>query len=340
MMTKRIFAAAGVLAGALMFGGAAFAADVSIKYAHPTSNASLGGQMAIEFKRVVEEASGGEIEVTIFPDGQLGELSEMNELAASGAIQMSNNTWGSLGVFLDEAGGLDSPYLWRSPSQALSVLNNPESTIVARVNNGLEENGSNLHVLAATSSVGRQVSCDREVFSPEDLDGVKFRAIPFPVFIATVKGMGAVPLPIEYVNLPLALASGEVNCQENPLNNIVTAKMYENQSHIMMTNHIIAGGPVLINADFYNGLTEQQQMWISEAARDAAFYQGEIAEEVEAENRAFLEGEGVTFIEADDGLQLDVFAERVAVEFAAEFGDRYTEIINLVHEERATLGQM
>lgn len=316
------------------------AADVSIKYAHPTSNASLGGQMALEFKRYVEEVSGGEIEINIFPDGQLGELSEMNELAASGAIQMSQNTWGSLGVFLDEAGGLDSPYLWESPAQALSVLNNPESTIIPRINEGLAGNGSNLHVLAGSASVGRQVSCDRAVYSPDDLDGVKFRAIPFPVFIATVKGMGAVPLPIEYVNLPLALASGEVNCQENPLNNIVTAKMYESQSHIMMTNHIIAGGPILMNADFYNGLTEQQQEWLTEAAREAVYYSGRISEEVDAENQEFLAGEGITFITAEDGLQLDVFAERVAVEFQAEFGDRYTDIINLVHEERASLGQM
>jgi len=318
---------------------APFAADVTIKYAHPTSNNSTGGRMVNQFKNQLEELSGGTIEVKIFPDGQLGKLSEMNELVASGTIQMSHNTWGSLSVFLPAAGALDSPYIFSDPQQRQDLLTNPKSEVVNSINAGLSENGSGLTVVAPYGASARQVTCNRQVLSPSDLEGVKFRAIPFPVFIATVKGMGAIPVPIEYSELTTALATGLVDCQENPLTNIFNDKLYENQSHIMMTNHIISGGPILVNSDFMAGLSEEQQGWIRTAAADAANAQLAEATQVSADLTKKLEDLGLTFVTTDDGLQIDEFSERVAGEMAAEFGDKYEPILKLISEEKASLLQ-
>lgn len=315
------------------------AADITIKYAHPTSNNSIGGKMVLQFKEQLEKLSDGAIEVKIFPDGQLGKLSEMNELVASGTIQMSHNTWGSLSVFLASAGALDSPYIFDDPQHRQDVLTSPDSKIVPAINSGLQDNGSGLTVLSPYGASARQVTCNREVKSPEDLQGVKFRAIPFPVFIATVKGMGAIPVPIEYSELTTALATGLADCQENPLTNIFNDKLYENQTHIMMTNHIISGGPILANTEFLNGLTEEQRGWVEKAAKEAANAQLAQGEEINDDLTKKLKDLGLTFVTPEDGLQVEAFAERVAKEMKAEFGEKYAPILKLVDDEKAALAK-
>lgn len=325
------------LGTALLFGTPAISADMTLKYAHPTSNNSTGGRMARAFKDKIEKLSGGTITVQIFPDGQLGKLSEMNELVASGTIQMSHNTWGSLSVFLAEAGALDSPYIFSSPRQRQEILTHPESKILPTINAGLASNNSGLVIVAPNGASARQVTCNREIKTPADLEGVKFRAIPFPVFIATVKGMGAIPVPIEYSELTTALATRLVDCQENPLTNIFNDKLYESQSHIMMTNHIISGGPTLINADFYAGLSDEQQAWIETAAVEAANEMIDAAAELEVELTAKLEALGKTFVTAEDGLDVQAFADRVGAEMRVEFGEKYDPILDLVAQEKKTL---
>lgn len=323
--------------GLAMMAGSAMAQDVVLKYAHPTSANSSGGVQAEDFKSILEDLSGGTMKVQIFPDGQLGSLSELNELAASGTVQITANTWGSLGVFDPEAGALDGPYVFADSNERRSLLVHPESKILAEMNERLAASNSGLMVLAPVDSAGRQVTCNKAVYSPDDLAGVNFRAIPFPVFIATVKGMGAIPVPIEYSELTTALATGLADCQENPLSNIYNDKLYEAQSHIMLTNHILAGGPMLTNADFFAGLTEEQQGWLREAALSATERSLERSIAAESDLRAKLEELGLVFIETSDGLDVDAFKAGVAVEMKEAFGDQYDRMFAQIEAEKALL---
>lgn len=337
MNKKAIGTFAGVLGVGLLMSSASFAQSVTIKYAHPTSANSSGGIMATEFKETLEALSAGDIRVQVFPDGQLGSLSELNELAASGTVQVTANTWGSLSVFDEQAGALDAPYVFESPRQRYEMLINPGSKILSGLNDRLAANGSGLMVLAPVDSAGRQATCNKPVYSPADLEGVNFRAIPFPVFIATVKGMGAIPVPIEYSELTTALATGLADCQENPLTNIFNDKLYEAQSHIMLTNHILAGGPMLINADFYNSLSDAQKGWVAEAAETVTTDNLERSEAQEGDLQAKLEELGKVFITTDDGLDVDAFKAGVATEIKAAFGDTYDDMFALIEAEKSAM---
>lgn len=328
---------AGAVMGALLFGASANADTITLRYAHPTSANSMGGQMADFFAERLAELSGGAMEVRVFPDGQLGSLSELNELTASGTIEMSHNTWGSLSVFDPEASALDAPYVFGSPRERFELLAHEDSQVLDTLNQILSDGDTGLHILAGNGANARHATCNRAFYAPEDLEGVKFRAIPFPVFVATVQGMGAIPVPIEYSELTTALATGLVDCQENPLTNIYYDNLYESQTHIMLTNHIIAGGPILMNADFFGSLTEEQQGWVEQAARDAALFELERGEAQEAELRETLEGLGLTFVGVEDGLDVDAFSASVQEEMRQEFGDLYDRILNMVASERESL---
>jgi len=336
-MKARLNGVATGLGCALLLSSSALAQDITLKYAHPTASTSSGGQVAIDFKKTLEELSDGAIQVQIFPDGQLGGLSELNELAASGAVQVTANTWGSLSTFDEQAGALDGPYVFADTAERFELLTHPDSQVIAQMNERLADSNSGLRVISPNDSTGRQATCNMAFHSPSDLDGVRFRAIPFPVFTATVEGMGAIPVPIEFNELTTALATGLVDCQENPLSTIVENKLYEAQSHVMLTNHILAGGPMLINADVYEEMSDEQRAWVVEAAETAAENGLKRAQEQEAGYRAELEELGLEFVGPKDGLDIEAFRQGTTEAMRDEFGDRYDEIYELIDQERANL---
>ena len=65
--------------------------------------------------------------------------------------------------------------------------------------------------------------------------------------MTAVEGLGAVATPVDWSEVPTALATGIVNGQENPVDVIYNNKLYDLQSHLMLTGHIMAAECVVIN---------------------------------------------------------------------------------------------
>src|SRR5690606_28748529 len=104
----------------------------------------------------------------------------------------------------------------------------PESPVMIQFNQRLiEEHG--VRILYSYYFGTRHLTANQPVYSPADLQGLKIRAIPLPVYIAAVEGMGATATPVEFAELPVALATGLVNGQENPLQTIAAAHLQESQ---------------------------------------------------------------------------------------------------------------
>jgi TRAP-type C4-dicarboxylate transport system substrate-binding protein len=85
----------------ILLTGTAFAA-VEFKFAH---SGSLEHQYQIgaeQFKKLVEEKSGGEMKVTIFPQAQLGGERDLAEGVRMGTIEMSSVAAGNMAGFVPE----------------------------------------------------------------------------------------------------------------------------------------------------------------------------------------------------------------------------------------------
>ena len=83
----------------------------------------------------------------------------------------------------------------------------------------------------------------RPITKGEDLDGLKLRVIPNPVFLETFKTFKANPLPMPFAELYNALESKAVDGQENPYSVILSNKFYEVQKYVSATNHVYATNP-------------------------------------------------------------------------------------------------
>ena len=111
------------------------------------------------------------------------------------------------------------------------------------------------------------------VNKPEDLQGLKIRVIPNPVFLETFKAFNANPVPLSFSELYSALETKAVDGQENPFAVILSNKFYEVQKYVSATNHVYAANIVLVSKKFWDQLTPEEQKWMNEAADESRIYQ-------------------------------------------------------------------
>ncbi|MGQ4880529.1 TRAP transporter substrate-binding protein [Billgrantia sp. LNSP4103-1] len=321
----RLTAVAGALA---MSVGTAAAQEVTLRYGHMHTPNSIAGMQAEWLAEAIAEKTNGEVAVDIFPNSQLGKLQELAEAVSTGSIAISHNTAGAIGSLYPPFAAFDTPYLYRDIDHLMAVMD-VDSPVMEELNEGLVD-ASGVRLLYAFYFGTRHLTANQEVKTPSDLEGVKIRSIPFPIYMATVEGMGAVPVPVDWAEVPTALATGVVEGQENPVNVVVTSKLNEVQSHMMMTGHISAAQVIVMNDDTWQSLSPAHQEAITEAAAEVRERATAAMLEAEAEDFASLREAGMHIVGPEDGLDIEAFRtrvrERIAEEFTEQYGELYEQI--------------
>ena len=311
-----------------LFAFGAQAQDIELNYGHMNSPTSITGLQADWLAEEVAKNTGGKVKISVYPSSQLGKIQELAESVSTGAIALSHNTAGALSSLYEDFGVLDTPYLYRDYDHLMNVVD-IHSPVMEKLNAGLIEN-TNMRVLYAFYFGTRQLTADRAIKTPADLAGVKIRAIPSPVYLTAVEGPGAAPVPVDWSEVPTALATGIVQGQENPVNVALVHKLFDVQSHMMLTGHISAAEIVVINEDTWQGFPDDVKAGIEKAAETVRQKASKMILDNEAGDLEKLKEAGMTIIGPDDGL--DVAAFRAGVEklvherFDEKYGAYYKEI--------------
>ncbi len=299
------------------------------KYAHMNAESNSAGQMAIWFCERVEELTDGGIQVKIYPNSQLGSMIEQLEMVSAGTVQFHHDTWGNLGSLVDELQAFDTPYLAKSTEDYVK-LNSVDSPIFKEANEKLI-NKAGIRLLGTQYGGARRLTCNFPVYSPADLKGVKIRAIPAPIYVTAVEGMGAIAVPVDWIDVPSALSTGVVEGQENPPVTIYAARLQDMQKFIMDTKHITAIGPMMVNEEAFQSVPIEYQQAILQAGRETADKFTAQGIEDEAGIIQQLVDEGMTFITAEDGLDVDAFKASVDKKVAQKF-PQYKEFYKKVND--------
>lgn len=301
---------------------------VEFRYGHMNPPNSAAGMQAQMLADQIAKNTNGQVKVTVYPSSQLGKLQELAEAVSTGTIALSHNTAGGIGSLYEPFGALDTPYLYRDVDHLMKVMD-VNSPVMKKLNDGLIK-AAGVRVLYAYYFGTRQLTANKAVKAPADLSGQKIRAIPFPIYMAAVEGLGAIPVPVDWSEVPTALATGQVQGQENPVNVVLSSKLYEKQSHMMLTSHIMNAQLIVINEKAWQALTPDQRAQISRAAAEVRTKATEMVRSQEAEETDKLRGLKMTVIGPADGLQLDAFKasvnKQVQAKFGAKFGDLYKDI--------------
>ena len=113
------------------------------------------------------------------------------------------------------------------------------------------------------------------------------------------KAMGANPTAIAFNDLYLALQTGTVDGQDNPLPTVQSAKFYEVQKSISLTNHLVDSVWPTMNVNTWNSLTDTQKGWVMEAIEAARQSCDDQNLKTESEVQDFLKEQGLSIYEAD-----------------------------------------
>lgn len=308
---------------------------VSLRYAHPNAADDIPGRFANEFALEVDERTDGRVQINVFPASQLGGVQEMLEGTQAGSIDMGHNNYSAVAQLdFPDIQVFDVPYLYRDPQHMLAATDPETSPVVEELNQELVSQ-TNVRTIGAFFHGTRQLTCSCEVNAPEDLRGKKIRAIPLPVWISTVEGMKAIATPVDFSELPTALQTGVVDGQENPISTIYASGLYDTQSHLMMTSHMISPLTVFINEDSWNKLSDEDQQVMQEVQQEISQKTVEWNEEEVKRIVPLLEEEGMTVIDEGSGLDLEAFRTAVTERFEQEFSQWYGQEKNYIERLKA-----
>src|SRR4051812_3910843 len=280
----------------LAIGGVALAQDIherTIRFGHlnnPDHPTSTGVK---KFAEIVAAKSGGKITVKEYPSSQLGNELQQQSALQGGVQEMLVASTTSLAGIVKEFGLFDFPFLFTNPRQADAVVDGPVGKMLSAK---LADKGV---VILGFFDLGfRNVTnSKRPITRAEDLDGLKLRVIPNPVFLETFKTFKANPLPMPFAELYTALETKAVDGEENPYSVILSSKFYEVQKYVSGTNHVYATTPVQISKRFWDKLSPTERKILQDAAVEAQIYQRAASREAAAKALTEIQAKGMTFNE-------------------------------------------
>lgn len=304
--------------GLLLSPGIAEAQNVRLRYAHVGSEGDIQYWFGEQAAKKIPEVTGGRVTVTVFPNSQLGGVQEMIDGVKSGSISMGHHEFASLDRLAKDIAVFNAPFVYRDGVHALKATDPATSELLQEFNKKLIA-GGNMRIIGRLYRGARQMTAKMAVYSPADLQGKRFRGVPIQLWTTMVRGFGAIPTPVEVSELPTALMTGMVVGQENPLTMIYANKLYEVQTHVMLTAHMQNVLPVFINETVWQQIGEKDRTAILKALDGIAQESLRMAQKAELDLIGELQKKGMTVITAKDGLKIEEFRKGVATEVNKDF---------------------
>lgn len=263
-------------------------------YVHGASDTSILQTTAEYFKSLIEERTDGRYTVEIHPNFELGSLTESVQMIKSGDVQLSGVCLGS--YYADELAIVDLPNAVPTIEDAYRLYT--ESEFRPYIEEALRK--ENIEMLDFGAVYFREMTSNVEIHSADDIKGINIRTLENPYHTEYWKALGANPSPLAWAETYISLQQHLVDAQENPLDSIVGGKLYEVQKYVINTNHIIYTSPVLVNGDFFNSLSAEDQEIFRQAGKETEAYVYSYAREQESKLAQELKDNGMEFIDLDD----------------------------------------
>jgi len=235
--------------------------------AAPDLNPSFWATHYNYFKSEVERKSNGRIQVELIWGGALGSPADRLKQVMMGQIQGADTAEGPLAQVFKPVQVFSIPYLFENEYQAWRVYDGP---FVQKLNEQLLQK-TGLRVLHWWESGGfkQWTNSKRPIKTPADMNGMKIRVMPSPVFQKLVSSLGGSPTPISFGELYGALKTKTVDGQNNALSLVSLFKYYQVQKYATIDNHVYAVSSMIINEKFYQSLPEDLQQVIQKAQQVA-----------------------------------------------------------------------
>ncbi|MCA0942260.1 TRAP transporter substrate-binding protein [Yangia mangrovi] len=273
----------------------AMAADMTLKLGHLANEDNTWHKASVKFAEELATLTDGRIEVEIYPNETLGKEVDVINGMQLGTADMTI-TGESLQNWAPMAALLAMPYAYTSLEDMDAAAGGElgdriEAQIIEKVG---------IRPIAYFARGPRELTSNRPITSPDELNGLKMRVPNVPLFLNVWKALGANPTPMAFSEVFTSLQNGTIDAQENPLALIKSANFNEVQKYINKTDHVRSWIYLTISEMAWDQLSEEDQANVMEAAARAQAYERELFLADEEQLVTQLEELGVEFVDVDN----------------------------------------
>ena len=219
------------------------------------------------FKDIIEKKSRGEIEVKVFPSGQLGNDREALEMIKADTMDMSGYPGGPITNFAPEILALQIPYLFKDINVAKRVLTGPVGEELVELI--AKRDGIRILAWGFEGPYYNFMSVKKPIHVPSDLKGQKIRTLETPNLVEMVKLAGGTPTPISFSELYTSLQQGVVDgcITADPFVRMI--KLDEVLKYINKADFYLGMSNIYVSEKFWNKLSAEQKYLIKDASLQA-----------------------------------------------------------------------
>lgn len=250
--------------------------QITIHFSHVVAENTPKGQAVIKFAQLVEQRSHDQIHVAISPNGmQFNDTDEVQALKDN-RVQMIAPTFSKMTEEAPSWSVLDLPYLFQNEREVSTILN---GHIGQQLLNNVDD--PSIKALAFWQNGFKQMINEKQpIIKVEQFKDLYIRSMPSPVLSQQFKAVNAIPVNKSFDEVLTDSSTLKMNAMENTLSNIYSKRFYEKEPYITLSNHGILGYAVLINEDFWQSLSQSNQLIIEQAMKDVTDWNIKNAEKI------------------------------------------------------------
>lgn len=297
---KCLMLAGGLSLAVSLLAGCGSSEDEVQRYAWPLATASpedtVTQLFAEKFADEVNRLSDGRMQIQVYANSTLGGDRDLLETCADGDIPFVVQNTAPQVTFMPDLAVFDLPCVFDSLDDCRDKLDDPE--FYNLVSDVYTDGG--YHLLAIADQGFRVMSTNKKVSSFTDFKGQKIRTMENPYHLAFWKSIGASPTPMSFSEVYIGLQQHTIDAQENPYEVIVSNNLYEQQDYVIETNHLPHLITLIVNDEFFQDLSAEEQEIMTEAANTALTYAREQSDSRISDKIATIEASGTEIISLTD----------------------------------------
>ena len=326
-MDRRMFLSCTVLllsALAMVVSASNAIAGVTLTLGHGAAPGNPRTIAAEAFAKMVAERTNGNVTIKIAPSEQLGNDVAMLTSIRTGALDLTANSQGAASGLVPELAALGLPFLFKDSTAAFKVLD-------GQIGKDLEAKFAAVGMIPLDwwdNGIRNITNSKRSIKVPADLKGLKIRTPADPMTVDIFQALGAATQQIAFGELYIALQQGVVDGQENPLANIMSAKIYEVNKFITLSGHKWEVTPFLMSQISVRKVKPEELAIIKAAAKEAGVLQRKLMIETDQKLLAdFKANPNLVVNECDRSAFQAATAEVVEKWKAKPFGEFVSKLV-------------
>ena len=280
---------------------------IKMRLAHAANEIHPGHIAAVKFKEALEALLPGRVDLTIFPNRQLGDDKQSLESVIAGTIELGGSS-GILYPLVTGQPGLNAyqlPFLIRDYDHFAQLAT---SDVAQEILDQLQPAGI---VGLQTTDIGQRhfLSVAKPVRRIPDFAGLKTRIVPVPLHKLIWETVGVSPVGLAYGEVYGALQTHVIDAVEINVSSMLGENLWEVGKNFTLTGHYPWHNVIVANKTFFDGLPDDVKSAMRQAGRDSIAPTLAYTKNQDLAGRDELKAKGVEIFTLED---LDDMKKKVA----------------------------